>query len=442
MHFEGNDTVVKASSQELAKVDIYSEDVLENPWAFFEELRTCAPVLRHEASGVYQVSTAELVMQVVADHATFSNAISHALHGKAASSEAVKNVMARGYERPATLHTADPPVHTRSRKLVNQAFSPRRVDAMSDQITQTVDELIDKFAARGKCEFLSEFAQPLPLLIIMRQLGVPDAEMERARFFNAAFAAQISQVASGDQEVEAARQIVEFQHYFADMIERKRAEPSDDIISDIANATLAGEGDDTRLEVPEMLQIIQQLLVAGNETTASSLVEGMVFLIQHPEVQELVRDDPQARARAVEEMLRLHTPVQSMWRVALRDTKLGGVTIEKGALVLLRFGSANRDGTIFDDPNTFDIHRDNLKKHLAFGHGIHFCIGAALARREMNIAFERLLRRLDAWQFAADNAFVHRTSILLRGMKRLDLEFSPERTAEASRSSRARPGSP
>lgn len=407
----------------LGRVDIYAGDLLESPWAYFERLRDEAPVLRHEPSGIYQVSSMALVIEAAADSETYSNVISHALHGKAAVTERVRAVMAEGYERVQTLHTADPPIHTRSRKLVNKAFTMKRVNAMAEDIAAVADRLIDAFVARGSCEFLGEFAQPLPLLIILRQLGVPDEDLDLALGFNEAFAAQYSQVSSEEEEVAAARRIVEFQHYFAAMVAEKRRCPGDDIISTLANATLDEEGDHTPLTVPEILQIIQQLLVAGNETTASTLAEGMVFLITHPETMAQVRSDPEARTLAVEEIIRLHTPVQSMWRVVTRDTLLGGVEIEKGALVLLRFGSANRDRALFDAGDRFRIGRPDLKRHVAFGYGIHFCIGAALARREMSIAFERLLARLGGLRLAPSNDLRHRTSLLLRGLKRLDLEF-------------------
>ena len=416
---------LQESARHLGAVDIYDSATIECPWSYFDRLRNEAPVCRHDASGIYQVSSYDLVTQVCADHATFSNVISHVLHGTAAVSARVQEVMAQGFGRPATLQTADPPIHTRSRKLVNKAFTLRRVNAVAEEITAVADELIDKFAARGRCEFVSEFAQPLPMLIILRQLGVPDADMPMAKSFNDAFAAQFSKVAGEDAEVAAALKIVEFQHYFANMIEEKRRRPTDDMISDLANATLAEEGDATLLTIPETLQIIQQVLVAGNETTASTTAEGMYYLVANPQILARVAHDPDARARAVEETLRLHSAVQSMWRVATRDTVLGGVEIKKDALVLLRFGSANRDEAVFGDSNSFDIDRPALKRHIAFGSGIHFCIGAALGRRELMISYERLLTRLKGWHFAEGNDFAHHSSIILRGMKELHLEFDP-----------------
>lgn len=414
-----------SASVALSEVNIHDAGLLECPWSFFSRLRNEAPVLKHEESGIYQVSSYDLVTQATADPGTFSSLISHALHGRAAVSERVKAAMAEGYPRPATLQTADAPIHTRSRKIVNKAFTLRRVDAMADEITKLADLLVDKFAARGSCEFVSEFAQPLPMMMILRQLGVPESEMEMARAFNDAFAAQFAKVAGEDAEVAAARKIVEFQKYFAAMIEDKRRNPTDDIISDIANASLSEEGDDSLLSIPEALQIIQQVLVAGNETTASSTSAMMHHLIGEPQLMERARDDAGLRARIVEETLRLHSPVQSMWRVCMRDTVLGGTKIPKDALVLLRFGSANHDEAIFSESGQFDPDRSALKRQVAFGSGIHFCLGAALARREMTISLERLLTRIGGWRFAEGNDFTHHSSIILRGMKELNLEFDP-----------------
>jgi cytochrome P450 len=410
----------------LDQVDIYDPDLLECPHAFYRRLRDEAPVLKDAASGIYQVSSYGLATQALMDHKTFSSVISHALHGKSVASEKVRAVMAEGYERPQTLQTADQPIHTRSRKLVDKAFTMKRVNEMTTEIAVIVDQLIDGFAGRGSVEFVTEFAQPLPLLIIAKQLGVPLEDLPKFRTWSDAFAAQFSHTAGEDGEVEAARHVVAFQHYFADMIEQKRREPTDDMISVIANATLSEEGDNSLLEIPEALQIVQQVLVAGNETTASSLAEGMKLFIEHPGTIDRLRDDPEALAKAIEEVIRLHSPVQTMWRIARHDTELGGVAIPKDSLVLIRFGAANLDDAMFPDGEAFDISRPNVRRHIAFGYGIHVCIGAALARKEMAIAFERLFKRVKGWKLAPGADLSHHSSVLLRGLKRLDLEFTPE----------------
>lgn len=419
-------STTELADQALDRTDIYAPDLLERPYDFYRRLREEAPVLKDAATGIYQISSYALATKALMDHQSFSSVISHALHGKSVKSDRVKAVMAEGYDRPQTLQTADPPIHTRSRKLVEKAFTPKRVNEMTAQIGTIVDGLIDGFAKRGSVDFIGEFAQPLPMMIIAGQLGVPLDDLPKFRSWSDACAAQFSHTAGEDGEVEAAKKIVEFQKYFAAMLDRKRAEPTDDMISVIANARFEEDGEGGAISLPEALQIIQQILVAGNETTASSLAEGMKLFIERPGMIERLRGDPDALTRAIEEVLRIHSPVQAMWRVASRDVELGGVQIPEGALVLIRFGAANLDESLFADGDSFDIQRPNGRRHIAFGYGIHVCIGAALARKELLIAFQRLFQRLSDWRFAPGSELSHHASVLLRGLKELKLEFTPE----------------
>jgi cytochrome P450 len=223
--------------------------------------------------------------------------------------------------------------------------------------------------------------------------------------------------------VEAARLIVEFQHYFAAKLEERRKEPREDIISDVVHAQVE---DERPLDVPECLSILQQLLVAGNETTGNAIAEGMLLLVRNPEQLARVCADPGLVPNLVEEVLRLATPTVNMWRVVIRDTELAGVTIPKGSFALLRYASANRDESRFPDPDRFDVTRANAGEHLAFGHGIHFCLGAALARAEMAVAFRTLLARLEDWRLDPDApAPRHKPNVLLRGLEALPLRFRP-----------------
>jgi cytochrome P450 len=322
--------------------------------------------------------------------------------------------------------TADPPEHTRYRKLVNKAFMPKRVNDMHAEIHGICDALIAAFAGRGEVELASQFGQPLPMRVIAGQLGIPVSDMPKFRRWSSAFVAQLGQMAGPEQEVAAARDIVDFQHYFAARLAEKRAAPSDDILSDLATVTLAEEGDPRPLTTPEALNIIQQLLVAGNETTAHTLTGGMRYLIEDPEQMAAVLADLSLIPNLVDETLRMMTPTQNMWRVATRDAELGGVRIAAGSVLLLRYGSGNRDERQFPDGERFDIRRRNANRHVAFGFGIHTCLGAALARKELALAFELLLTRLRNWRFApGKNDFSHHPSVLLRGLKALHLEFDP-----------------
>lgn len=261
------------------------------------------------------------------------------------------------------------------------------------------------------------------MTVIATQLGVPMSDYDLFKTWSDAFVAQLSRMASADQQVEAARLIVEFQKYFAAKIEERRAEPKDDIISDIVHAQFENE---RPLDVPEMLSILQQLLVAGNETTTHCIAEGVLLLIENPDQHERLKADPGLIETFTEEVLRLATPTANMWRVATTDTDINGVPVPAGGMVQLRFSSANRDENVFDEPDDLDVGRANARSNIAFGHGVHMCIGASLARKELNVAFRVLLERLDDLSLACPKEeLVYAPNVLLRGVSRLPIRFRP-----------------
>jgi cytochrome P450 len=275
---------------------------------------------------------------------------------------------------------------------------------MADSMTAIVNQLIDEFIDAGEVELASAFSQPLPLRVIARELGVPATDLEKFKRWSQAFVDQLSQMAGPEGEVRAAREIVAFQHYFAERLEERRHAPRDDILSDLATVTLTEEGDPRGLTTREALSIIQQLLVAGNETSAHTISEGMKLLIENPEQMQAVIADPGLIPGLVEETLRVLSPTQNMWRVAARDTELAGVAIPAGSVLLLSY----------------------VRRHVAFGYGIHVCLGAAMARREIAIAFGLLLSRIRGWRFTPGrNDFLHPPNILLQGLAELHLSFDP-----------------
>ena len=229
-------------------------------------------------------------------------------------------------------------------------------------------------------------------------------------------------MADAEAQKRSAQLILEFQHYFAARLEERRAEPQDDILSDLVHATVE---DERSLDVAESLSILQQLLVAGNETTSAAITEGVWLLLQHPEQLALVREDPARIPNLVEEVLRLSSPTSNMWRVCTKDTEIEGVEIPAGAICMVRYAAANRDPRKFPDPDRFDITRANAEEHLAFGLGIHFCIGAQLARKEMVVGFRTLLERLDDVRLAPGATPEHAPNVLLRGLTGLPIEFTP-----------------
>jgi cytochrome P450 len=413
----------------LADWNPLDPNVLEEPWEYYSALRREAPVYRCPRTGFVMVSTYDLALEVVRDHERFSNRFGRVLAGGRTPSAEVQRVAAEGWPPVDTMLTADEPEHRRFRGLVNKAFTARRVNGLEPAIEQISRDLIDGFAGAGRFEVLSQYSVLLPLTVIADQLGVPRCDLEKFKRWTDGFTAQLSGFAGAEGEVEAAKRILEFQRYFAERLEEARRAPREDVISDLGRARLEGE---RPLDTAECLSILQQLLVAGNETTASAIAEGLLLLVRHPDQLALVRADPGLVPNLVDEVLRLSTPTACMFRVATRDTELAGVPIAKDNLLLVRFASANRDERVFTDPDRFDVRRANADEHLAFGQGIHFCIGAPLARKEMTVAFRQLLARTDGLRLAPGApAPRHKPSILLRGLAELWLEFEGRERAVA-----------
>ncbi|MEQ9236249.1 cytochrome P450 [Coleofasciculus sp. E2-BRE-01] len=410
----------------LEDYNFFDPQVIECPYSFYKLARQQAPVMELPApiagAKLFLVTRYDLVMQILQNVEVFSSNFSALQGGKAQQDAQLQEIYAQGWPQVNTLLTADPPEHERFRALVNKAFTASRVNKIQDYIEQVVDELIDQFIDQGECEFISSFASPLPIKVIATQLGVPQADLPKFKKWSDAFIIRMSQMSSKEQEIECAKDIVAFQHYFYDRIEERRKQPQDDIISDLVQAKVAGE---RSLDMAELLNIIQQLLVAGNETITNALAGGMLLLIQNPEQMQAVQAEPSQVDNLVEEILRMESPTAGMWRVVQQDTELEGAFLPAGSFVMVRFDSANRDPVKFPDGESFSISRQNASSHLSFGHGIHFCLGAMLARKEMQIAYKRLLRRLKHIRLAPlKNDLKHQPNILLRGLKHLYIQFN------------------
>ena len=410
----------------LADIDAFDPELLQDPYPYFSRLRSEAPVFRDPRTGIVSVSTYALIMEVNRQPLFFSNDFSAQL--RSGSTKGVDPdeaaIASQGWQVANTMLTADPPAHTRYRKLAMKAFTYKRVEGMGPYVAQVTNELLDDFAGDRRCEFKGQFANHLPMIVIADALGAPRADMDRFHRWSDAFIVQLGGVSDKLARLEAARRIVEFQHYFVEVIEEKRARPTDDVISDLVHADLAEEGDSRKMDYPELLSMLQQLLVAGNETTAHSLTAGLYYLISNPAQMAAVRADPELIPGLVEETLRYLSPSNNMWRVATQDAEIGGVVVKAGEKILVRYGSANRDAAHFADPDRFDVAREDARSHLAFGAGIHTCIGAQLARKEMVTAFPLILARLHDLRFAEGaNAFRYSPNVLQRGVEELHLEF-------------------
>jgi cytochrome P450 len=312
----------------------------------------------------------------------------------------------------------DPPVHTRLRKLVVRAFAPHRIETYAPRIQAIIDDLLDAVLAKGSFELVADLAIPLPVTVISFILGVdPEYRHDFKRWSDDVvdFAAS---TAHGPAREKLRHSWEEFRDYFSRLLEARRHAPRDDVVTLLAQAESSGDV----LTRMEFLNFCQLLLVAGNETTTNLISNGVLALAEFPEEEQTLRRQPALSASAVEEVLRYDTPVQLTYRTTVCDVAVRGVTIPAQSKVALLWGSANRDPSIFPEPERFDINR-SPNHHVAFASGIHYCLGAPLARLEMRLTLETLLRRMRYLAIATDDAGKRVENPLLRGMQRLPLVF-------------------
>ena len=409
------------SKVELSELDFFSAEVQECPFHVYQQLQEEAPVWQMPGTNVFVVTRYDDIREIIRDPGRFSSSFS-ALLNTGSSNEEVNAIYGQGYEMVETLLTQDPPRHRVYRNLVNKVFSNKRIEGMRSEVEKMSNELIDQWIDEPEVDLLNRFCVPLPIYVISDQLGVPRSELSLIKKWSDASASRLGRLADEEEQIQNAKDIVEFQHYFAALLDRMREAPEDNIISDLANNTI----DEGRLLTkPEALGMIQQILVAGNETSTSAIAGGVVLLIQNPDQQAMLRQHPDLIPAAVEEILRLETPTSGMWRRATADTKIGGVDIPEGALLMVRFAAGNRDESIFTDGGAMSVARENVDSHLAFGQGTHFCLGAQLARMEMQVALTGLLNRTTDWALVeGKNPLKHSPNVLLRGLTDLHISFS------------------
>ncbi len=408
----------------LAEANFFDPAVIADPFAFYARAHRETPVLK-VSDAMVVVFGYDACVEAAQNPAVFSNNFQGLLSGAMGEDAEVKAELDQGWPQVDTLLTADPPTHTRFRKLVNLAFSSRRVAAIEDDIRSICVHLIEAMADRDEGDFVRDFGIPLPVAVITRQLGLGEDRWADVKRWSDAFVDRLGHMISRERELECAREVVAFQHAVKTKIDERRAFPTEDLLSDLVHARI---DDERPLDDAEILSIMQQMMVAGNETTTSALAGGLLQLIANPEqmrqaVAAVDTGDERAIINLVEEVLRTESPTSGMWRVMREDAKLAGVTVPKGAMVQLRYAAANRDPARFPDPDRFDIARTNARTHLAFGKGIHMCVGNMLSRKEMAIAFTELLRRLDDFALAAGHAPAWPPNMLLRGLTTLPINY-------------------
>ncbi|MFN3231721.1 MAG: cytochrome P450 [Alphaproteobacteria bacterium] len=418
---------------DLSDIHLFDIETLIDPWEAYTRLRDNAPVFFVPEMNIHVVTRYDLLMQAARDTETFSSGFGEFLNGarmqyfNAAPPEVQAELVkaSEGMFAPVdTLLTADMPTHKKYRSQVDRVFTAGNVRKMEPYINEIIKDTIDAFIdADGPVDFMQAFAFPVPLRIIGDRLGV---EPEDREFFNDAAtvaAAGLRLTMPDHQEgIRRAKVMVQLQNYMVNLVHKRREDPKNDMATILGQVEL--EDEKRPLNDPELWSIMNQFLVAGHETTTSTFGWGMLELCKHPEVQEEIRGDKKMVRTFVEEALRLEAPVQGLPRVVTKDTELGGYPLKAGDLIMLRYGAANRDERQFECPVDLDVHRKNAGSQLAFGTGIHHCVGAPLARQELNLGFPALLDRMKNFRLAPGKpAPKAEPSFILRNLPELWIEF-------------------
>ena len=402
--------------------DRFSKSHVDDPYPLYRRARAKAPVFYADAFGVWVVTRDSDVRIVLTDVERFSSAFF--IRTPLVAAEGVREILAEGYPEVPVLLNEDPPAHTRTRALVATAFSPRRTRALAPRVQHLTDALIDDFAADGEADLVGQFAMPLPLRVICELIGIPSADAARVRAWTEELKTLTSFDVTPERQREAAHQSVAFERYLAALVEARRADPRDDLLTDLVTAEAPEDGG-RRFSTTELVSLLLTLIFGGHETTANLIGSALLRLLGRPGSAAAVAAEPARADPLIEETLRADAPVQGSFRKVVADTELSGVRIPAGAQVFAVIGSANRDPAATADPETFDPGRARPDRHLAFGRGIHFCVGAALARLEAQTAITTLVRRLPDVRLADGFHAPYPANLLHRGPARLDAVWSP-----------------
>jgi len=403
--------------QDVSEYELFCQGRLPDPYPFYHRIRAEDPVHWSELMNCWLVTRYEDVLAGLRDLRLSSERTP--IYLKQVPVELQDEVAPLGAHLSNWVSWVNPPDHTRLRRLINIAFSPRVIETIRPRIQSVVDDLLDGLQGQGEMDLVRDFAYPLPAVIISEMLGVAPQDREQFKrwsddlvlFLGGTSLTLLHTVA------RSRKSLAELSAYFQGVIAESRARPKDNLISHL----VAAEAEGDKLNEAELVAMCTQLGFAGHETTTNLIANGMLALFHHPAQLQKLRDNPALMPSAIEEMLRYESPAQRQTRYVSEEMTFGGRQIQKGDMVMLMLNAANRDPAVFSNPDTFDITRDP-NRHLSFSYGIHFCVGAPLARLEASIAIAALLQRLPNLALAAQDLHWH-PNLSIRGLESLRVTF-------------------
>lgn len=383
---------------------IFTDDMRRNPFPLYDQFRASSPLLQIPPPfNGYLIFDYDTVKRVLSDHESFSSRV----------------------PAPANWFLfRDPPIHTKLRGLISRAFVPRVITNLEPRIAEISRQLLDRHCEKGEMDLATDYAAPLPMMVIAEMIGIPSDDWQVFRHWSDTIL-KISFARSGGAE---AKQVMadfgavtaEMSGYLAKMIEHRRASPEDDLLTRLIQAEIDGQ----RLSHDDILGFFQLLVVGGQETTANLINNAILCLLENPDQLALLREGPHRLPSAIEEALRFRSPLQWVMRTPTREVTIHGQTLAPGAFILPLLGAANHDPSHFSNPSHFDITR-HPNPHLSFGHGIHVCLGAALTRLEARIALADLLGRLPSLELASTDPWPPRQALHVHGPASLPIRFRP-----------------
>ena len=415
-----------------SEINFLDARVQNCPYHAYQTLRDEAPVWRDPITGMYVITRFDDLRDVLLDPERFINGA----RPRALDSERARRMRelyeTKGWLPAPTLAGRDDPNHKEMRTMFNEAFRPKRIAAMDPFVEATAYRLIDAFVDAGRCDWVKQFAVPLPLIVIGHQVGVPEKDIWQIKRWTDAWVQRLGMMQTEAQERWSVEMEIEAQHYFQQVFERLRKEPDDTLLSEMVNRVIP-EWERPLNDNELHAEMMADTFVGGSETTTNAISAGVMLLIQNPDVWQRLKSDPGRHLKTfIEEVLRLEGPVQGLFRTAAQDIELHGVTIPKGAAVNIRYAAANRDEREFECPEKLDLDREKPGRHLAFGSGVHHCLGAPLARRELYWSFKALVDRIDDMRFVPGaNDFTVQPNFALRALNELHIEFTPTHRATA-----------
>lgn len=417
-------------SEDAVRLDgtsLNDPEAIERPVAYFRALREREPIFYDEKLDMYLVSRYEDLAEVLRDPITYSQELGWLrsfAHGFFDEFKAILERDGGGYFPDVIL--ADPPKHTRIRRLLEGAFTARRVKTLEGRMEKLAAELVGRIAANGEGDGVQDIAQPMTIHFMCEQLGFEHADADKVKEWSRAYTAQVSRMQNHDDMVANAALICELQHYVIARIAEREVEPREDMVSDLVQARLDDDEQPT-LSFAEKVALTRTLLVGGNDTTATSISNALHTIATQPELQEALAaniEDDRYLGRFLEENLRLYPPVRNLARVTTKDVVLGGTPIPANSHLAVIFASGNDDESVFEDARSFDMERKNIARHLSFGQGTHLCIGMALARMEARVAIREVLRQLKDIRMAVGPEGIRYQASKNRVRENLPLKFS------------------